>query len=142
MKKLLSFTGLLFTLLIAPKLFADSPAGNWTTIDDLTGKKRAVISISVSGDTMSGTIVEIFPQPGDTGICSKCSGAFKGKAIKGLTILWGLKNNGKGVWEGGKILDPKNGKIYNAKVTQQGNTLHVRGYIGFSALGRTQIWKR
>ena len=123
-------------------LAAGSPAGTWTTIDDKTGQKRALVRISVNGGTMNGTIVKVFPQAGDTGICSNCPGAFKGKKIQGLGFLWGLKDEGNGVWSGGSILDPKTGKIYKAKVTLEGNKLYVRGYVGVSMLGRTQTWVR
>lgn len=136
------WVALLFSVLWAPVVLAQSPAGTWTTIDDKTGKKRAVVSISDSGGTISGRIVNIFPQPGDTGICSNCPGGFKGKPIKGLTFLWGLKSAGDGVWDGGQILDPKTGTIYRAKMTMKGNKLYVRGYVGVSMLGRTQVWVR
>lgn len=123
-------------------LAAGSPAGTWTTIDDKTGQKRALVRISVNGGTMNGTIVKVFPQAGDTGICTNCPGGFKGKKIQGLSFLWGLKDQGNGVWSGGSILDPKTGKIYKAKVTLEGNKLYVRGYVGVSMLGRTQTWVR
>lgn len=84
----------------------------------------------------------MYPKTGDTGICTKCSGDFKGKPIKGLQFLWGLKDQGHGVWDNGVILDAKTGKLYHAKVTVKGDKLYVRGYIGFSLLGRTQIWAR
>ena len=77
-----------------PLAFAGSPAGTWTTIDDKTGAKRAVVRISVSGNNLSGTIIKVFPQPGDTGMCTKCPGAFKDKKVAGLTFLWGLKADG------------------------------------------------
>lgn len=125
-----------------PVSFAQSPAGTWTSIDDATGKKRVIVNLNVSGKTLSGTIVKVFPQPGDTGICSKCSGRLKNKPIQGLRIVWGLKDRGNGVWEDGKILDPKSGRVYHAKMTLEGNKLYVRGYIGIPALGRTQIWVR
>lgn len=125
-----------------PLTFAGSVAGTWTTIDDKTGAKRAVVSISDSGGTLNGTIVKVFPQPGDTGICTNCPGAFKGKKVAGLNFLWGLKADGNNEWSGGSILDPKTGKIYKAKVTLKGNKLYVRGYVGISLLGRTQVWVR
>lgn len=121
---------------------AASPAGTWTTIDDKTGAKRAVVSLSVSGGMLSGTIVKVYPQAGDTGMCNNCPGAFKGKKVQGLGFVWGLKDQGNGVWSGGSILDPKTGKIYKAKMTLDGNKLYVRGYVGVSALGRTQTWVR
>lgn len=119
-----------------------SATGRWTTIDDKTGKKRAVVYVNASGNSMTGTITKVYKQAGDTGICSKCPGNFKGKKVEGLTFLWGLKKTGPNTWEGGKILDPKTGKIYRAKVTLEGNKLYVRGYVGVSLLGRTQTWVR
>ncbi|MGQ3890665.1 DUF2147 domain-containing protein [Legionella sp. CNM-4043-24] len=143
MKQWKTFLALVFTVLFVPVAMAgSSPAGTWTTIDDKTGQKRAVVRINVSGGNLSGTIMQIYPQPGDTGICSKCPGAFKGKPIKGMTFVWGLKDKGNGVWEGGQILDPKTGKVYKAKITMEGNKLYVRGYVGVSVLGRTQVWVR
>lgn len=142
MNKWKSWLALVLMVVFIPVALAQSPAGTWTTIDDKTGKKRAVVRIVVSGNTLSGTIVKVYPQPGDKGICQNCPGAFKDKPVMGMQFLWGLKDKGNGEWDGGKILDPKTGKIYRAKVTLQGNKLLVRGYIGVSILGRTQTWVR
>lgn len=125
-----------------PFVFAGSPVGTWTTIDDKTGDKRAIVQISDSGGLLNGTIVKVFPQEGDTGMCHNCPGAFKGKKVVGLNFLWGLKTDGDNQWSGGSILDPKTGKIYKAKMTLKGNKLYVRGYLGVSLLGRTQVWVR
>lgn len=134
--------GFIFAVCCLPIAIASSqsPAGTWTTIDDKTGEKRAVVNLTVSNGTLNGTIVKVYQQTGDTGICTKCPGEFKDKNIIGLSFLWGLKDQGNGVWSGGSILDPKTGKIYKAKVTLEGNKLYVRGYIGVSLLGRTQTW--
>ncbi len=121
---------------------SNSPLGTWTTIDDKTGKKRAVVRITQSDGKLYGTIEKVYKQPGDVGICSKCPGNFKNKKILGLTFLYGLSKQGKNVWGGGQILDPKTGKIYRAKITLRGNKLYVRGYMGISLLGRTQVWVR
>ncbi|HRD71092.1 MAG TPA: DUF2147 domain-containing protein [Legionella sp.] len=143
MKVWKALCGVVFAVCYLPAVMAaQSPAGTWTTIDDKTGAKRAVVNISVSGGNLNGTIVKVYPQPGDTGVCSKCPGAFKGKKIQGLTFIWGLKDMGNGEWGGGSILDPKTGKVYKAKMTVKGNKLYVRGYVGVSMLGRTQTWVR
>ncbi|MFT4060004.1 MAG: DUF2147 domain-containing protein [Legionella sp.] len=134
--------GLAFAVSFAQGAIAASPVGNWTTIDDKTGQKRAVITISEAGGVLSGVIDKVYPQPGDTGVCEKCPGGFKGKKIQGIRFLWGLKSEGNNEWSGGSILDPKSGKVYKAKVTLDGNKLHVRGYVGMSLLGRTQTWVR
>ncbi|KTD30193.1 MULTISPECIES: DUF2147 domain-containing protein [Legionella] len=142
MKQLKAFLMCLVTLVGMSTALAQSPVGTWTTIDDKTGQKRAIVHISESKGMLTGTIADVFPQPGDTGLCEKCPGQFQGKPVKGLTFVWGLKDKGDGVWDGGQILDPKSGKIYRAKMTLEGNKLYVRGYIGVSALGRTQVWVR
>lgn len=131
-----------FIILYIPAAIAQSPVGRWVTFDDRTGKKRAVVMLEVSEGIMSGTIERVFKQPGDTGLCSRCSGKFKRKPVVGLRFLWGLQDKGQGVWSSGEILDPKTGKIYNARLTQKGDKLYVRGYVGLSILGKTQIWRR
>ncbi|MBA2649696.1 MAG: DUF2147 domain-containing protein [Legionella sp.] len=134
----------LFILSFIPiiALASSSPIGTWTTIDDKTGEKRAVVRIKQSGSIISGKIIKVYPQSGDTGICNHCPEPFKDKKIEGLNFLRGLSDQGQGVWGGGTILDPKTGKIYRAKITVEGNKLYVRGYVGVSALGRTQTWVR
>lgn len=61
----------------------------------------------------------------------------------GMTIIDGMKQGGDS-WKGGHILDPENGKIYKCKmhVEDSGQKLVVRGYIGVSLIGRSQIWNR
>lgn len=122
---------------------AASLAGTtWTTIDDKTGKPRAEVHLNEVNGVVSGDIVSVIKQPGDTGICSKCPGQFKDKPIKGIQFVWGLKQKGENNWGDGHILDPKSGKIYRAKMLLKGHKLYVRGYIGVSVLGRTQVWER
>ncbi len=60
----------------------------------------------------------------------------------GLVILKGFGKNGDHGYQDGTIYDPKNGKTYSCKMTLNGNQLDVRGYIGFSLLGRTTKWTR
>ena len=60
-----------------------------------------------------------------------------------MEIIRGAKKaEGKDVWEGGKILDPENGKEYTLRLTpvDDGKKLEVRGSILF--FGRTQTWVR
>lgn len=95
--------------------------------------------------TLSGKVVEILQSSkGPNPVCDKCDGALKGKPIKGMTILWGLKPDGTAVWSGGSVLDPAKGKTYKSKITltDGGKKLQMRGYVGIEALGRTQTWVR
>ena len=41
-------------------------------------------------------------------------------------------------------MDPNDGKVYKCKmeVIEGGNKVNVRGFLGFSLLGRTQVWHK
>ena len=116
--------------------------GLWITEDDETGKKKSEVLIYKEGNTVYGKIINLL-LPEDKGkLCLMCKGENKNKRIEGLLILKDLILE-EDTWEGGTILDPKSGKIYDCYITlEDDNTLKVRGFLGFSLLGRTQIWKR
>ena len=121
-----------------------SPVGRWQTISDKTGKATSIVEISLKNGELFGVVSELLgerknPDP----ICKKCEGEKKDQPIKGLNILWGLKQD-EDEWQGGYILDPDNGTAYRCIITlsEDGQQLHVRGYIGFSLFGRTQTWVR
>lgn len=142
MKSLNVFFALTLVALYMPAALAHSPEGLWTTVDDKTGKKRAVVRLALTDHVLTGSILDVYPEPGDTGTCKKCPGHFKDKPIHGLRFLWGLKDRGDGVWDDGQILDVKTGQIYHARLRLKGKKLYVRGYIGMVLLGRTQVWVR
>ena len=81
--------------------------------------------------------------PEDQGkLCTNCTGKDKDQPIEGLIIVDGLSKDGD-EWTDGDILDPGNGKSYDCTIKlDDANTLNVRGFLGFSFLGRTQIWQR
>jgi uncharacterized protein (DUF2147 family) len=123
---------------------ADTPVGVWKTIDDETGKAKSYIRISSNNGVLEGVIEKILP-PGDPdAVCEACDGALKGKPIVGMKILTGMKPGNDG-FEGGKILDPNNGKTYKCLLWLEpgdATKLNVRGFIGFSMFGRSQVWVR
>lgn len=122
---------------------ASSPLGQWTTIDDKTSEKRAIVDLFLTEKgQINGRILKTYPLPGDSPLCQKCPGKFKDKTIVGLQFLWGLKDMGHGIWDGGYVLDARDGKIYHVKLKVNGNKLYVRGYIGIAMIGRTQVWVR
>ena len=122
-----------------------TPVGLWKTIDDKTQKPKSVVEIYQAKDgSLAGRVAEVLQSDrGPNPVCDKCSGDRKDKPVKGMVILWGIKQKGD-VWEGGQILDPASGKVYSVKVTpvDGGRKLEVRGFMGFSLLGRTQTWVR
>lgn len=122
--------------------FSQTIFGKWKTIDDETGKEKGVVEIFERNGKIFGRIIDILDIEHRHHKCEKCEGEEKNKPILGLTIIKGMKKNGN-EYEGGKVLDPKNGKSYQCKIYLDGkDKLIVRGYIGISLLGRSQTWVR
>ncbi|MBS0431457.1 MAG: DUF2147 domain-containing protein [Proteobacteria bacterium] len=140
---------LLALVLLLPSLHAfaadDTPVGTWTQVDDETGKPKSIIEISAAPDgTLQGVVkTVIFSDQGTNPVCDKCDGERHNQPVTGMTVMWGVKKDGD-EWSGGQILDPNNGKTYKVKLTltDNGRKLDVHGYIGFSLLGRSQMWIR
>jgi len=122
-----------------------SPVGLWKTIDDNTGQPRGLMRIREVNGQYEGKVEKIFSKPGEepNPKCEKCEGNRRNQPVIGMTILWGLTKQGD-EYQGGEILDPENGKVYRSrmKLVDNGKKLDVRGFIGFSLFGRSQIWLR
>ncbi|MBS0448050.1 MAG: DUF2147 domain-containing protein [Proteobacteria bacterium] len=124
-----------------------TPAGLWKTIDDNSHKEKSLVRISEAGGVYTGRIEKLLdPATKPDAVCDKCADDRKDKPLVGLTIITGVKqsDSDKSRWDGGEILDPKDGKSYKVRLTPEdgGKSLAVRGYIGAPLLGRTQTWIR
>jgi uncharacterized protein (DUF2147 family) len=121
-----------------------TPVGLWRNVDDKTGEAKAEIRIAESGGTLNGQIVKRLAKDAKPdAVCDECKDDRKGKPVDGLEIIRGArKAEGENVWNGGKILDPENGREYTLRMTpiDGGRKLEVRGSIG--PFGRTQTWQR
>lgn len=136
-------------LIWSPMVYAADIVGTWRTIDDKTGFSKALVEIRQMPDgTYSGTITKILPRPGyiPKEFCQHCPSPYTSKPILGLNILTGLIADAKrsNNYISGKILDPLSGNIYKtkARLNLDGHSLTIRGYVGISALGRSQTWIR
>ena len=122
---------------------SQSPVGLWRNIDDKTGQAKAEIRITANAaGVLTGVIEKPLIKPVEL-MCSLCTDDRKDKPKLGMEVIRGaVKSEGKDSWEGGKILDPDNGKSYSLRLTlaDGGNKLDVRGSIG--PFGRTQTWVR
>ncbi|KAB0661030.1 DUF2147 domain-containing protein [Acinetobacter baumannii] len=142
-----SLISILFLTMISSFSFAQDITGLWQSIDDKTGAPKGIVEIRQEANgTYTGKVVKITPRTGyvPKEICVDCPAPYTNKPIIGLDVVTGLKHSEGLNYTSGRILDPNTGKIYSmkAKLSANGKRLHLRGYLGISALGRNQIWIR
>jgi uncharacterized protein (DUF2147 family) len=132
----------------------DEILGIWKTYDN-RGNLESSVEIYKEKDKYCAKIVSLtepnWPAGDDQNMAGKAKSDrhnpnvdLRSRPIIGMQIMQDfIYNAGKKIWEGGRIYDPGNGKTYKCKFTLTSpNQLEVRGYIGISLLGRTEIWTR
>jgi len=131
----------------------DAILGVWAT-DPEGGGGQAHVEIYEEGDRYHGKIIwlsePVYLEGDPHGTVGEAKvdtenpdEALRSQPIVGLLLMIGFKYDGKGLWHKGKIYDPDNGKTYKAKLSlTEDDVLKVRGFIGFSLLGRTSEWTR
>jgi len=156
MKKIVTMC-LFAGLYLASVSAADKVEGYWKSIDENSGKTTAAWRIYQKDNTLFGEIVTV-PDQDDSTIATDCQASYKGFPVAGdvnkMTVvktpfIFGLKMKAAGQWEGGNIIDPKDGKVYKCKLTFRSpdgkkfpkETLEMRGEIGLG-IGRSQFWER
>jgi uncharacterized protein (DUF2147 family) len=134
-----------FLFMFSDILLAGDPSGLWQKIDQETGESIAIIKIWTEGGRLYGKVEKLFRIPGKdpNPVCSRCEGSRQNRPIVGMTIIWGLQDNGN-QWEDGKILITETGNILNCKLQliADGKQLEVKNYSFFSFFGSSQTWLR
>ncbi len=122
-----------------------TPVGLWRTIDDATGREKSLVRIAAdAAGTLAGRVEKVLDPARVDALCVKCEGERRDRPVAGMTVLEGVHRAGgdEAVWEGGRILDPENGRTYRVRLrpVDDGRRLEVRGYLG--PFHRTQVWQR
>ncbi|RKD14465.1 SIGNAL peptide protein [Pelobium manganitolerans] len=141
MKKLIFLAIVLFTSMASFAQSADAIVGKWLNKDG-----DAHIQIYKSGNRYNGKLVWLKNPNNENGKAktdiNNPDANLRGRALLGLELLRGFTYN-DGTWEDGTIYDPKSGKTYSCKMSLKSkDALNVRGYIGISLIGRTDVWTR
>ena len=124
-----------------------SAVGLWEQVDEKTGKAESWFRISEKDGAYVGQIVKIYPKPGEDPnqkwVCSKCEGDERGAPVLGLMLIKGMRRSGL-AYDNGTIMDPRDGSVYRAlmQLSPDGKQLEVRGFLGISLFGRSQVWNR
>ena len=142
--RFLKISALMLSCFMTPFAIANSPVGQWHTLDEKTGELKSMVIIFEQQGVVKGRVEKVLRKDADPAAkCDKCSDDRKNQPVVGLEIIRGAKKaSGKNVWADGESLDPENGKTYSLRLTpiENGAKLEVRG--SFGPIGRTQTWVR
>ena len=132
----------LLVLVVAPAAEEANLIGVWETPE-----AKSNVEVYECGAALCGRLISL-KEPIDEDGNEKLDRRNKDETMRsrpvvGIELLTGFVADGPGKWSDGRIYNPEDGKTYKCKLTlQDDGTLKVRGYVGLSIFGKTQIWRR
>lgn len=120
-----------------------SPLGVWTN-----SEKKANFEIYKCGDKLCGKIitvaVPIDPKTGKAKLdAQNPDPKLRSRPLQDMVFMNGFSYDDNNKWDNGKIYDPVTGKTYSCYMKMESaNQMEVKGYIGFSLIGKSQTWTR
>jgi len=155
MKKL---TLLILAFNICGVCFAADPVeGYWLSVDEKSGKVTGGWYIYEDNGKLLGITLSTAAHPRGV-VAIRCKDSYPGfpidgkvntMVVEGTPWIFGLTMERPGVWSGGHVVNPEDGRMYKAKMTFrpadgkkfQQDALEMRGEIGLG-IGRSQYWRR
>ena len=115
--------------------------GMWKVPDEHDGIVKSIVEIYEKDNKYYGRVAQVLDSSKHTH-CERCVGDLKDKPLTGMEILTGLTKTSNGGTDG-TVLNPGSGKTYSCYIELESrDVLKLRGYVGFSTLGKTLYWTR
>ncbi len=118
-----------------------SPIGVWTN----PANKMATFEIFPCGKQLCGRFASVTNDPATKPRLDALNAdpKLRGRSQAGLVFMQHFQPVGDNRWEDGKIHNFDDGKTYSCLLRmERPNELLIKGYIGFSLLGKSQTWTR
>jgi uncharacterized protein (DUF2147 family) len=134
---------LIFSLILqAPALFGDTTVASGGVLGYWERPSKAVLRFYPCGREVCGMIVRLSPTSGRRTDSRNPDERLRERPLCGLDIGTGFQQADANHLVGGRLYDPVSGKTYSGMATSDGDEVKLRGYVGISWFGKSEVWHR